>query len=192
MSSEKFFIEDPSVLFTNIRIFPLEDMTRDEKLNALTRLSIVIAVILYFLQYEYWLTFLILALLIIVLLKYATKVERAEFATKEDFTLVPTYIPEEQQIYPLEEYSGSLPIYPHRENYSGSTPNYEYPHREFFSRTTLLPRDEFETHALGGGSNQARRYVNRSFVRNELAYRDNLMRTYERQMARRFRNTTRY
>jgi hypothetical protein len=74
-TDEKFWASDPCILLTNIRLFPLNDMTRDEKLNALTRLALLVAAGLYFYGQEHWFTFLIIALLVIVLMKYAGKKE---------------------------------------------------------------------------------------------------------------------
>lgn len=82
----KFWLEDPSALFNSMAFFPNENMTRDQKLNALTRLAILISGGLYWLQYPYWLTFLLVSVLGIVALKYSCKPER-----KEGFSIPPTY-----------------------------------------------------------------------------------------------------
>lgn len=195
---EKFFVDDPCVLFTNIRLFPLANMTKDEKLNALTRLSIAIAAILYFMQYENWLTFLILAILIVVLLKYAST--KGEQQTKEDFTLVPTYaspdlhtttvaplFAEEWQIYPpaYDLYVNTPPVVKFEEPLMPQS----YPYAQYLTRTNLLPSDEYATHMLNGGPRQAREYVNGAFLRHELAHRENMTRLYKKKLARRFRHT---
>jgi len=197
--SEKFFVDDPCVLFTNIRLFPLAGMTKDEKLNALTRLSIAIAAVLYFMQYEYWLTFLILSILIIVLLKYASKDAEAATATKEDFTLVPTYaspdlqtttvaplFAEEWQIYPpaYDLYVNTAPSVKFEEPLMPQS----YPYGQYLTRTNLLPSDEYATHMLNGGPRQAREYVNGAFLRHELGFRENMTRLYKKKLARRFRH----
>src|SRR5690349_6562532 len=106
---EKFWMDDVCTLFSSIRIIPLPDMTKNEKLNAFTRLVMVISGALFVLQYEYWFTFFILGILFILLLKYTGGKPKK----KEDFTLVPTYanpdyhtttvapvFAEEWQIYP--------------------------------------------------------------------------------------------
>lgn len=200
MSGEKFFVDDPCVLFTNIRIFPLAEMTKDEKLNALTRLSLVIAAILYFMQYEYWLTFLVIAILIVVLLKYAVKKDEAA-TIKEDFTLVPTYASPDMHtttVAPLfaEEWQVYPPTY---DTYTNTTTpvHFEepltpqsYPYGQYLTRTNLLPSDEYATHMLNGGQRQAREYVNGAFLRHEMAYRENMTRLYKKKLDRRFRNTS--
>ncbi len=201
---EKFWLDDPCVLALNIRIFPLPDMTKNEKLNSLTRLSIIISGVLYSLQYEYWFTFLTLSILTIVLLKYLG--DRNNNAgngdTKEAFTLVPTYanpdyhtttvaplFAEEWQIYP--------PTYDLYENQPSSdvtfleplTPQ-QYPFGQYLTRTSLLPSDEYGTHMLNGGPRQAREYVNTSFLRHDMAHREEMTRLYKKSLAKRFRNST--
>jgi len=80
-STEKFWTEDPCVLFTNIRLFPLKEMSKDEKLNAVTRLALAASIGMYVMKYDFWFTFLLLSLLIIVILKYNAGKEG--FSTKE-------------------------------------------------------------------------------------------------------------
>ena len=83
----KFWLEDPSALFSSLTFFPNEGMTRDQKLNSMTRLALLISAGLYWVQYPYWLTFLLVALLGIVALKYSCKPEQK----KEGFSIPPTY-----------------------------------------------------------------------------------------------------
>lgn len=73
MSDVNFWVEDPCELFSSWAILPTTKMSKQEKLNALTRLVLVTAVIMYALKYDMWLTFLILALLLLVVLNYGTK-----------------------------------------------------------------------------------------------------------------------
>ena len=198
---EKFFIDDPCVLFTNIRLFPLASMTKDEKLNALTRLSIAIAAVLYFMKYEYWLTFLILAILIVVLLKYASTKGETNTTVKEDFTLVPTYASPDLQtttVAPVfaEEWQIQPPAYdlyvntPPAVKFEEPLMPQSYPLGQYLTRTNLLPSDEAATHMLNGGPRQAREYVNGAFLRHELAYRENMTRLYKKRLARRYRHNT--
>lgn len=198
---EIFWVDDPCVLFRNVRIFPLPDMTKTEKLNALTRLTIVVSGVLYTLQYEYWFTFLVLSLLSILLLKYAMKGTAKDGSdAKEDFTLVPTYanpdyhtttvaplFAEEWQIYP--------PAYDLYENQAPTGLTFQeplnpqsYPYGQFLTRTNLLPSDEYGTHMLNGGPKQAREYVNTSFIRHDMAFREEMTRLHKKSLARRFRH----
>ena len=89
----QFWIKEPCVLFSSLAIFPTQEMTKNEKLNALTRLAIVVTIIMYFMKYEWWFTFLILSLLIIVILAYSdNSATNSKTDVKEDFTIVPTYM----------------------------------------------------------------------------------------------------
>jgi hypothetical protein len=70
----KFWIHKPSELF-KFEIFPSSDMTDVQKLNALTRLIIVISIILFIVYYDspYWWKFLLCGLLITTLLYFSIK-----------------------------------------------------------------------------------------------------------------------
>lgn len=201
---EKFWVEDPCVLFTHIRLFPLPDMTKNEKLNSLTRLTLVISGTLYALQYEYWFTFLILSVLCVLLLKYAAGKSSSGSGdgAKEDFTLVPTYanpdyhtttvaplFAEEWQIYPpaYDLYENQPPTALEGATFQEPLIPQQYPYGQFLSRTNLLPSDEYGTHMLNGGPRQAREYVNTSFLRHDMAFREEMSRLYKKKLARRFR-----
>lgn len=68
-SNEKFWLNDPKVLFNSTIVLPTVDMTNAEKLNALTRLLIVITAGMYFLGYEQYYTVLALGIILIVILR---------------------------------------------------------------------------------------------------------------------------
>ena len=192
---EKFWIDDPCEIF-DIRIFPTADMTKDEKLNALTRLTILVSIALYASKYNQWYIFLIVSLLLIMAVKTRNKTPPM---LKEDFTLVPTYtstdmnvttvaplFAEEWQIYPpsYDLYTNTPPQTTFKEP---PTPQ-SYPYGQYLTRSNLLPSDEHATHLLNGGTRQAREYVNNSFLRNELGFRENMTRLYKKKLARRFRH----
>jgi Family of unknown function (DUF5762) len=208
MSLEKFWTEDPCILLSNLKFLPTADMTRDEKLNALTRLTLIVAAGFYFAKYEFWFTFLIIAILLIVLLKYAGVKDKSapegdkEETEKEEFTLTPTYaspdlhtttlaplFSEEWQIYP--------PAYDIYVNDPDPNVTFQeplnpqmYPYGQYLTRTNLLPSDEYGTHMLNGGPRQAREYANSAFVRHRLGFQENMTRLYKKKLARRFRNNT--
>jgi len=204
---EKFWVDDPCVLFRNMRIFPLPDMTKTEKLNALTRLTVIVSGTLYVLQYEYWFTFLILSVLSILLLKYAAGKQSNENSAgfKEDFTLVPTYanpdyhtttvaplFAEEWQIYPpaYDLYENQPPTAEEGATFAEPLNPQSYPYGQYLTRTNLLPSDEYGTHMLNGGPRQAREYINTSFIRHDMAFREEMTRLYKKKLARRFRHNT--
>ena len=70
ISNEPFWLYDPMVLLKNLKILPTADMTNSERLNALTRLLLIITTILYVFNYEQWVTVLGLGLLLIIILFY--------------------------------------------------------------------------------------------------------------------------
>jgi hypothetical protein len=195
---EKFWTEDPCVLFTNIRFFPTDDMSKDAKLNALTRLSLLVTAILYFMNYDFWITFLLVSLLAIILFKYGG---RRDPKDKEDFTIVPTYANPNMQtttVAPIfsEEWQIPPPIYdiyenvPQDDTFEEPLLPQSYPYGQYLTRTNLLPSDEQAVRLLNGGPRQAKAYINNSFMRHELAFRDNLSKIYKKKLARRFRHNT--
>lgn len=190
----KFWLEDPCVLFKDPSIFPNDKMTKEEKLNALTRLAIIIAIVMWSMNYDNWLYFLLIALLIIIFLQYGPN------TSKENFSIVPTYNSTDFQqtiVTPTfaEEWQNPPPAYDIYTNIPGPSPVFEaplkpqsYPYGQYLTKTNLLPSDEYYTHLLGGTTNSAREYVNSTFLRNDLAFRDNMMRIYRKKLNRRFRH----
>lgn len=70
---EQFWIEDYRVLFQSPTIIPTSQMSEIQRLNTLTRLIILIAIILAILRIGNWLLFLILGLVLVIILYYAQK-----------------------------------------------------------------------------------------------------------------------
>src|SRR5687768_16841256 len=93
-TSVKFFLEDPSVLVTDMILLPTADMTREQKLNALARLAIAISVSMYVMEYKWWSTFLLSSILSIIAIQYIYKAKDSsvEGKSQEHFSIVPTYI----------------------------------------------------------------------------------------------------
>jgi hypothetical protein len=214
-SNDLFWAKDPTVLFQNFVVFPTPDMTKDEKLNALTRLAIMVSIIMYFMEYQHWFIFLILSLLVIVILAYAGDPET--FKTKsleesdvnvddniEKFTVTPTYVGTDFQqtvVSPTyaEEWQNPPPAYDLYTNVPSTMyPNtfetplipQSYPYGQYLTKTNLLPGDEYYTHLGCGGAKTARAYVNSTFLRHDLSFRDNMMRLYKKKLNRRFRQNT--
>jgi uncharacterized protein DUF5762 len=197
-AKEKFWIDEPCSLFKSANVFPSNGLTKDQKLNALTRLALGIAIILYFLEYEYWLIFLILALLIIVLFHFIN-------VQIEGFSVTPTYNSTDFQqtiVSPVfaEEWQIPPPAY---DIYSATAPPgisaakgalgldlqpQSYPYGQYLTKTNLLPSDEYMTHVSCGGTRQAREFVNSAFLRHDLSQRESLTRLYKLRLNRRFRN----
>lgn len=210
-SSTKFWVEDPCILFTDMALFPTKNMTKAEKLNALTRLVIIIAIIMYVMKYEHWFTFLVISVIVIIVLNYSSRpenFEKKEISSDEDknvekFSIVPTYVgtdfqqtviaptfSEEWQIPPPAYDLYTQVPYPGASQDRFETPLQpkSYPYGQYLTRTNLLPGDEYFTHLGCGGARTAREYINSTFLRHDLASRDNLSRIYKKKLDRRFRN----
>lgn len=202
--STKFWLYDPSILFTDLTFLPTQEMTREQKLNAITRLAIAIAVALYIADYQIWSTFLTGSLLLIVVVG-AGKPNPDDLNTscgeREHFTMVPTYINDEFDqtiVAPLfaEEQRVPPPAYDLYTNVEMLSPPFEeplrpqaYPYGQYLTRTNLLPSDEYVTHQNpSGGAKQAREYIASTFMKNDIAFRDNMTRIFKKTLERRFRH----
>ena len=208
MKDIKFWVEDPCILLRDLNIFPTFDMTRNEKLNSLTRLSIIITIVMYLMDYKQWFTFLLLALLIIILLKYLN--HSSEHNINEDsgvvehFTTVPKYSGTEFNqtiVSPLfsEEWRTPPPTYDiYTEVAPVDSPTcYEepllpqsYPYGQYLTHTNLIPSDAYQTHLGTGGHIDAREYANSAFMRHTLAHRENMTRLWKKKLARQFKHNT--
>lgn len=208
MSSQtKFWVEDPCVLVSDVVFFPTANMTRAEKLNALTRLAFAIAVVMYFMKYKYWFNFAVLAALFGVILFYSCQPQKdnEQETERENFTVTPTYVGADFQqttVAPTfaEEWQVPPPAYdlytqipypgPAADTFETPLQPQSYPYGQYLTRTNLLPSDEYYTHLGCGGARTAREYVNSTFLRHDLAFRDNMTRIYKKKLNRRFRHTS--
>ena len=196
---QKFWVRDPEILVTDLALTPTSKMSRNEKLNALTRFVIVLAVVLYFLGYDIWWTFLLVSIIVILLLKCA--LGKKDVKTTEGFTVTPTYNSldfEQTSVAPLfaEEWQIYPPAYDLYENEGNPNATFMepdkpqlYPYGQYLTRTNLLPGDEFATHMMNGGTQNAREYANSAFTRHSIAFRDQQSRLIKKIMARRYRNS---
>lgn len=203
----KFWVEEPSILFTDLVVFPTVSASKTEKLNALTRLAVVIAIIMYFMKYDNWFVFLILSILIIVVLNYAKVSEsfkkNEQSDNIEEFSIVPTYVGTDFQqtvIAPTFAEEWQIPppaydIYTQVPYPGASADTFEkpmkpqsYPYGQYLTRTNLLPSDEYYTHLGCGGARTAREYINSTFLRHDLARRENMTRLFKKKLNRRFRH----
>jgi len=66
MSNDIIWLERPLNLITSLRLFPSKNSTFDQKVNALTRLLIVISIILAVMKWKHWYLILIVGLPLIV------------------------------------------------------------------------------------------------------------------------------
>lgn len=209
-STTKFWVKDPCILLTDMALFPTKNMTKAEKLNALTRLAIAIAIVMYFVKYEYWFQFLVLTVLFIIVLNFTSgnetykKKELPSDASDqtEKFSIVPTYVgtdfqqtvvaptfSEEWQIPPPAYDLYTQVPYPgaSQDRFEEPLQPKSYPYGQYLTRTNLLPGDEYFTHLGCGGARTAREYINSTFLRHDLASRENLTRIMKKKIDRRFR-----
>lgn len=211
MSATKFWLEEPCILITDFVVIPTSSMTKNQKLNALTRLVLIGSAILYAIDYKHWLTFLVASLMIIIFLAYGIKdssnsVKQTDIvepvnddSSIENFTLTPTFLsvsnPNQTTVAPLfaEEWQIYPPAYDTQtelctyEGFEEPLTPQQYPYGQYLTSTNLLPSDEYYVRQMNGGSTQAREYVNGAFTRNALASRDNMTRIIKKKMARRYR-----
>lgn len=195
----KFWVEEPCALVSNTNIFPTKDMTRNEKLNMLTRIVIIVSGVLYALEYKQAFTFLILGLLVVILLKYGRK-STSNIPIREDFTLTPTYVDTDfhrTTVAPLfaEEWHIPAPAHdmvvnhaPPKQTFCQPPQPQSYPYGQYMTKTNLLPGDEHAINMSCGGVRQAREYANSYHLRNTLAFRDNMTKIHKKSLARRFKH----
>lgn len=209
----EFWINDPCALF-DCKIFPTQSMTKTEKLNALTRLAIIIAIIMYIMEYKHWFTFLLIALLVIVIIEYSGKSKNVEGLTCgsdmlengmlendaeiEGFSVVPTYVSDDfSQTIVAPTYAEEWHVPPPYYDIYSNVPAYDtfqepmtpqaYPYGQYLTRTNLLPSDEYFTHQMDGSMVAAREYANNAYLRNDIAFRDNMTRITKKKLQRQFR-----
>jgi hypothetical protein len=216
---EKFWVEDVTVLLNNIRLLPTNNMSREEKLNVLTRLTIIAAVALYFLKWQWWKEFAFISIIVIILFNY-NQVGCGNLPVREGFTVTPTYGTNDPAvaqtwISPLyaEEWQVNPELRTSRKLKDGSGKMYpssllldhkprSYPYGQYLTKTNLLPSTEAQlasaSQAGKGLMNQtfgltsAREFANSEFLRNDLAHREDLMTIYKRKLNRRFAQNTGY
>lgn len=73
MIPSDFWFENPSTLLRNFDVMPQSDMNDAERLNAMTRMVIIIAIIMFVAQFQLWWLFLALGLITVIALWYLVK-----------------------------------------------------------------------------------------------------------------------
>ena len=82
MNKEKFWLKNFKNLFSS-KIIPNKGMDLSDKLNAITRLIIIIFLVLFLLDFKYHLVFLILSLLFIIIIYYIKRKKMVEKFEKD-------------------------------------------------------------------------------------------------------------
>jgi len=65
-----FFLENPMILFKDIRFIPKNNMTKEQQMNCIVRLIFFIFLIMYLVNYKYSFLFFILSIFFIIILYY--------------------------------------------------------------------------------------------------------------------------
>ena len=109
-SNERFWLEEPVSLLRSTTLIPQCGMTTAARLNALTRLVLLVALILYLFCVGRWWLFLLLGLLLVVILYYLDQQSQNRAGI-----LVENYVCSSRQVrqYPVYIPSPSFP-YPHQ------------------------------------------------------------------------------
>ena len=68
-----FWFEDPSALFQTFDIIPNQDMTDAERLNAMTRVIILITAVMFIVKFPLWWMFLVIGIIAVIVLWYIIK-----------------------------------------------------------------------------------------------------------------------
>lgn len=75
-----FWLESPDCLFSNAQIIPNQNMSLEERMNAITRLIIIVFVILLIMKHKNALAFLIVGLIIVIIAYYSQKKEKSNLS----------------------------------------------------------------------------------------------------------------
>lgn len=83
IKSSTFWFEDPPALVKTFDLLPQHDMDDTERLNAMTRMIIIISVIMFLVQFQLWWFFLTLGLIVVIslwqLIKGREEIYRREY-----------------------------------------------------------------------------------------------------------------
>lgn len=190
-------MQRPCALIEDLTPLPTERMSKDQKLNALTRLVLLVSLALYWRKNKQWHIFLSVGIAIVLLFKYS----KGGCSVREGFSVNPTYSGADftqtivAPVY-AEEWHNPPPSYDVTETLTsvddlyGGIPEVDprsYPYGQYLTKTNLLPADEFDTHRMNRGLNQTREFINNSYTRRDIAFRNDIMRIHKKKLARRFR-----
>lgn len=65
-----FWINDPRALFSSTDLVSRDNMTNAERLNALTRVIVIISIIMFLVRFPLWWLFLLIGLIFVIILFY--------------------------------------------------------------------------------------------------------------------------
>jgi hypothetical protein len=193
---EKFWAESPCDLLTDLSIVPVKTMTMDQKLNALTRLLIVVSVICYFLGYSWWYILLLVGLVVIVFFKYTRKGGK-----REGFSIPPTNLVGSQLVTTIppvlgEQWESPLPTYNSYQTMVDGMPDCSIPptfdesafpvYGQYYQTSSLQPfrSEEVRNKSLVDATVQ----LTDAWTYDQLQHRNDLTRNFTNSLNRTWRN----
>lgn len=184
-----FWVDDITALFERLSPFPTPKMTLNQKLNALTIMSILVTIVLFVLKFPLWHLFLVTALLVLVIVKYNMS------CNKEKFTVPDTTI-ESADVLPTipsaldQEWSVPPPTYANYELLETSQePMGSYNIMgNYMTRSSLLPSDEQAISDNGMTLQQSKVYMQDQRTKDEIAYRNDMSRIFKNRLKREYRH----
>jgi len=187
MECEKFWLECPLSLFKHVDILPQKSMCEDSKLNAITRLALVISLVLFFSKIKEWRHFLIGSLVFVLFLKYIIK----GCKEKENFKSV-------RVLNPISYNDQSTPIDYIDSICDGEADHYDHDLREDdieYIDDTFEPRNEFgvsrlmpdeEVQPEGMDRKQLQFMNNVKFAERTIEARESVVQFFKKELAERF------
>lgn len=192
---EKFWLNgDLSVLTKKWNILPSEGDSIGAKLNAFTRLLILGTIILTIFGWEKTPLMFLAGMIIIISIAYRE-------SGKQGFTITPTYLDSNVNnitVSPLyaEEWQVNPPSVDYTISSAPDVPEFkvpqnpqERPYGQYLTNTNFLPRDDEYVQAIGT-KNGAISFMNNAFLRNDLAFRDNMTRIQKLKLKSQFRHNS--
>ena len=89
-----FWVDNPSVLYKDIKFIPKNNMSKEEQMNSITRLILFIFLIMYLIGYKHSFLFLLLSLFFIIILYYLQRDKMSHEPYKQK-----DYIETSEQLY---------------------------------------------------------------------------------------------
>lgn len=184
MECEQFWLESPVALFDSLDIVPEKSMCINSKLNAATRLAILISIVLYVAKIKEWRLFLGGALIFIVLVFFACR------GSKEGFRAIQTLNPVwyHDQTTPIESIDSMC-----NQDYEMIDDNYtndveyidtEYRPKLYFGHSNLMPDEEDQYEGLDRV--QLQRLNTEKFANRTIEARESMVQIFKKELEERF------
>ena len=184
-------MENPLVLLTDPCIMPTPDMTSNQKINALTRLCLIVAGVLYLMDNKLWHVFLVGGLAVTLIISMITRQRREGFSVQPTMQSVPiaglSVPPTHDE--PMRDSTSSYVVIGDGEEAPVELPVYAYQTGMLSAGHNMPTVDEARMTLGSGGARSARGYAHSSRMNHELAFRENLMRDYKKEMDRKYCQT---